>query len=212
MTKKEKVRIFKEFLDKEYGTVSTFLKFDKNEPWQFLICVILSSQTTDNMVNKVTPILFKKYDTLEKLSSSNYKDIYQIIKPLGLSSKKAEYIKKTSFELLNKFNGELPKERNELMSLSGVGYKTSGVVLGELFNYPYIPVDTHVEYVAKTLGLVDKKISVEETEHQLEKLFSNYSNLINIHKQMILFGRNVCKKGKTSKYCWDYIFNALEAN
>jgi len=209
MTKRQKVFVFKKFLDKEYGQVETFLNYEKEKQWQFLLAVILSAQTKDANVNKVTPILFEKYPSLEEIASADISDLARIIYPCGFSKSKSQYIKETAAILVKDYGSQIPKDRKKLMKLPGVGYKTSGVVLGELYNFPYIPVDTHVQNVAVKLKFVNKHSKPEETEKQLELLFNKFGNPINTHKQMILFGRNVCKKSTPSKECWDYIYSKL---
>lgn len=190
MTKRAKAEELKIFLDDRFGNVPYFL--NHSDDWQFLIAVILSAQATDNSVNAVTPLLFEKYPSLDDLSRADEKEVIEIIKPVGLSKAKAGYIKKTAGILMNELNGLIPKDRKKLMTLPGVGYKTSGVVLGELYGFPYLPVDTHVERVSKWLGLVDNDMKSKAIEEELERLFKGY-DLINTHKQLILLGRTILK-------------------
>lgn len=208
-SKRDKAILVKKFLDLEYGKVETFLKYDKTKPWQLLLCVILSAQATDQSVNKVTPLLFEKYPTLQDLSKADYSQVESLIKSIGLAKNKAKFIIQTSSLLLNKYHNEIPLDRQELMTLPGVGYKTSGVVLGELYDFPYIPVDTHVETVAIKLGFVKQGTNVKQIEKELEKDFKGLGDLINTHKQLILFGRRVCRPSTDPKVCWDYIFHKL---
>ena len=105
--------------------------------YEFLIAVMLSAQCTDNKVNKVTPILFSKYKSLEELDKASLSDLEEIIKPLGLYKNKAANIKSITHDLLTKFNGNVPKDKKDLMSLSGVGNKTANVVRIELFKEKY---------------------------------------------------------------------------
>ena len=119
--------------------------------YELLIAVMLSAQTTDKSVNKVTEILFCKYDSLEKLSQADREDIKKIIRPLGNFNKKAINIINIANSLLNDFQGIVPHTHEELESLSGVGRKTANVVLGELYNIPSLAVDTHVLRVSNRL-------------------------------------------------------------
>lgn len=190
MTRKEKAKEVKEFLDNRFGQVECFLKH--KEDWEFLFCVMLSAQATDKSVNNVTPVLFKKYPSVQALAEAKYEDVLAIIKPVGLAPTKAKHVIETANILIDQYDGILPKDREALMKLPGVGYKTSGVVLGELYDFPYLPVDTHVERVSKLLGLVDKRLTPKEIEPKLESLFKDY-NLINTHRQLILLGRTILK-------------------
>ncbi len=178
-----------EQLDLLFPETHCFLnyKFD----YQLLFAVILSAQATDESVNKATSILFEKYKDLSSYNYENYDDIFDCIKTVGLGKSKTKYLIETASILLNQYDGKVPKDRVQLMKLPGVGFKTSGVVLAELYNYQYIPVDTHIHRVSIRLGIVDKNTSADKTELKLEKLFSDIS-FINLHRQMILFGRNIC--------------------
>lgn len=188
MTRKEKAEQVQAFLDERFGKVPCFLHH-RND-CEFLIAVMLSAQATDASVNAVTPSLFSQYPSLLALSRAPVEEIEAIVRPVGLAHTKSRNVKRTAGILLREYGGEIPRDREKLMSLPGVGYKTSGVVLGELYNFPYLPVDTHVERVSKLLGLVDGKLPPEKIEPKLEKLFSS-ACLINTHKQLILLGRTI---------------------
>ena len=163
-----------------------------NSDYGFLISVMLSAQTTDKKVNKVTDILFKKYPTLLALENANISDIEEIIRPLGLSKNKSKNLKAIVHELLVNYEGKVPKDKNKLMKLPGVGNKTSNVVLIELFKIPAFPVDTHVFRVSKRLGLANEEDDVLEEEKKLMKIFSK-EKWIKLHHQFIHFGRYYCK-------------------
>ena len=158
----------------------------------FLISVMLSAQTTDKKVNKVTDVLFAKYKTLEDLENAEINDIEAIIKPLGLSGAKSKNLKAIVHALLTEFNGVVPREKEELMKLPGVGNKTSNVVLIELFKIPAFPVDTHVFRTSKRLSLASEDDDVLEVESKLKKIFPKTS-WIKLHHQFIHFGRYFCK-------------------
>ena len=160
--------------------------------YELLIAVMLSAQTTDKKVNEVTNILFKKYDSLQKLSSANVDDIINIIKKIGTYNKKASNVIEISKALLRDYNGVVPNNREYLESLPGVGRKTTNVVLAELFDEPYIAVDTHIKRVSYRLGFTNKNDDVLIVEKKLTKLFKNY-NAKRIHHQLLLFGRYYCK-------------------
>lgn len=172
-----------------FPNTKTFLKYNKD--YELLFAIILSAQATDESVNKATEVLFKEYPTLNSFLEAKYNDVYKIIKPVGLSKNKTDFILKTARILVEKYNGVIPKNREELQTLPGVGFKTSGVFLGELYDEPYFPVDTHVLRVSTRLGLVKKDISPKDCELKLEKIYKGY-HLIHLHRQFILFGRNIC--------------------
>lgn len=164
--------------------------------YELLIKVMLSAQTTDKGVNKVGEVLFSKYDTLEKLKDANLSDIKEIIKPIGNYNKKALNVIKISHDLVNKYNGVVPRSHEELESLSGVGRKTANVILGELFAIPSFAVDTHVIRVSNRLNLVNS-INPLEIEEKLKKIFKE-EDWNKLHKQFVLFGRYHCKAKRPS--------------
>ena len=158
----------------------------------FLISVMLSAQTTDKKVNKVTDVLFEKYKSLDDLENAKIDDIEQIIGPLGLSQTKSKNLKAIVHALITDFNGIVPTSKDELMKLPGVGNKTSNVVLIELFKIPAFPVDTHVFRVSKRLCLANEEDNILEVESKLKKIFPE-SSWIKLHHQFIHFGRYYCK-------------------
>lgn len=168
-----------------------------NKDYELLIAVMLSAQTKDARVNKVTKVLFNKYDSLKKLKEANIKDIENIIKELGNYHKKSEAVINIAKILDEKYNGKVINNRKALENLPMVGRKTTNVVLSELFNEPTIAVDTHVERVSKRLGLVKKDDDVIKIEEKLKRKFDKniWSKL---HKQFVLFGRYYCTSKKPS--------------
>ncbi len=176
-------------LDGLYPRTECFLHHTKD--YELLFAVILSAQATDVSVNRVTETLFQHYPSLESFGKATVEDIQKEIKSIGLSKAKSEYLVKTARILLAEYGGVLPKDREKLMTLPGVGFKTSGVVLAELYDDPYLPVDTHVKRVVSRLGIVSEKLTPEETELALEKKIHK-DHIIQIHRRFILFGRNVC--------------------
>lgn len=168
-----------------------------NKDYELLLAVMLSAQTKDARVNKVTKVLFNKYDSLKKLKEANIKDIENIIKELGSYHKKSEAVINIAKILDEKYNGKVINNRKALENLPMVGRKTTNVVLGELFNEPTIAVDTHVERVSKRLGLVKKDDDVIKIEEKLKRKFDKniWSKL---HKQFVLFGRYYCTSKKPS--------------
>lgn len=182
-----------EFLDKLFPNPKCELEYAKD--YELLIAVMLSAQTTDKRVNMVTRVLFKKYDSLEKLANADINDIIDIIKPIGTFNKKAMNIISIANSLINDKNGIVPNDRKYLESLSGVGRKTTNVVLSNLYNVPCIAVDTHVSRVSKRLGIANKNDDVLVIEKKLNRKFSKES-LPRLHHQLVLFGRYYCKAQK----------------
>ena len=168
-----------------------------NKDYELLLAVMLSAQTKDARVNKVTKVLFNKYDSLKKLKKANIKDIENIIKELGSYHKKSEAVINIAKILDEKYNGKVVNNRKVLENLPMVGRKTTNVVLSELFNEPTIAVDTHVERVSKRLGLAKKDDDVIKIEEKLKRKFDKniWSKL---HKQFVLFGRYYCTSKKPS--------------
>ena len=163
-----------------------------NKDYELLIAVMLSAQTTDKRVNIVTKELFSKYPSLEDLAKSDIEDIKKIIKPVGTFNIKAKNVISISQSLLKDYNGKVPNNREYLESLSGVGRKTTNVVLAILYNEPCIAVDTHVSRVSKRLKIANKNDNVLTIEKKLMKKF-NKTELLKLHHQLLLFGRYHCK-------------------
>ena len=179
-----------EYLDLIIPNPHCELNYTKD--YELLVSVMLSAQTTDKMVNKVTSILYEKYDTIEKLSTANITDIKSIIKPLGNYNKKASNIIEISKRLIQDTNGVVINDRVYLESLPGVGRKTTNVVLANLYNADVIAVDTHVSRVSKRLGIVKNSDDVLVIEKKLNKKFPK-DKLGRLHHQLVLFGRYYCK-------------------
>ena len=178
------------YLDKLFPNPKCELEYTKD--YELLIAVMLSAQTTDKRVNMVTDILFKKYDSLQKLSEANIDDIISIIKPIGTFNKKASNVISIARSLINDKNGVVPNDRKYLENLSGVGRKTTNVVLSNLYDVPCIAVDTHVSRVSKRLGIAKNNDDVLIIEKKLNKKFPKNS-LSRLHHQLVLFGRYHCK-------------------
>lgn len=176
-----------EYLDEIIPNPKCELNYTKD--YELLLAVMLSAQTTDKMVNEVTNILFKKYDTLKKLSQADISDIKNIIKPIGTFNKKASNIIEISKKILE--IGYVPNDRIYLENLPGVGRKTTNLILSTLYNEPYIAVDTHVTRVTNRLGIVNTK-DVLEIEKILYKKIPK-ERLNKTHHQLVLFGRYYCK-------------------
>ncbi len=190
MKKSEKVVIIRNYLNYLFENPKCELNY--NSDYELLIAIVLSAQTTDKRVNSVTPILFKKYNSLEALSKADISDLENILRPIGSFRKKASYVKEIAKILVTLYDGKVPTKRKELEDMPGVGRKTVNVFLGEFYNVPSIAVDTHVERVSKRLGLAKENDSVREVEEKLKRAFKR-EEWARLHLQLVLFGRYHCK-------------------
>lgn len=163
-----------------------------DNPFELVIAVALSAQCTDALVNKVTKNLFQKYKTPEDYLSVSLEELQQDIRSIGLYRNKAKNIQKLCRMLLDDYNGEVPKDRDELTNLPGVGRKTANVVVSVAFGIPAIAVDTHVERVSKRLAICRWKDSVLEVEKTLMKKIPMDEWGVT-HHRLIFFGRYHCK-------------------
>lgn len=178
-----------DYLDELFPNPKCELNYNKD--YELLIAIMLSAQTTDKRVNEVTEILFKKYDTLLKLKEANIKDIEEIIKPIGTYKKKSIFLHQIATALVDN-NCKVPNDRKFLESLPGVGRKTVNVFLSNIYNEPFIAVDTHVERVSKRLGLAKQNDDVYQVEKKLERKIPKEKRA-RAHHQLVLFGRYHCK-------------------
>ena len=177
------------YLDELFPSARCELFYSKD--YELVIAVMLSAQTTDKSVNAVTPILFNKYPSLEELNNAPLEDIEEILKPIGLYKNKAKNLKGIVKDLLEKFNGKVPSNKDELMTLPGVGNKTAGVIRAEIFTIPDLPVDTHILRISKRLNLAKKEDEPIDVERKLKKLIPE-ERWIKSHHQLIHFGRYFC--------------------
>lgn len=186
MTKKEKAQFVIDELEKCYP--ETPIPLDHGDPYTLLIAVLLSAQCTDERVNKITPILFKRASRPQDMIKLSVEEIRDIIKPCGLSPRKSQAIYDLSHLIIDKHNGEVPQTFEELEALPGVGHKTASVVMSQAFGFPAFPVDTHIHRLMTRWGLTSGK-NVEETERDAKKLFPR--ELWNkLHLQIIFYGRS----------------------
>ena len=200
-----KPEILFSYLDEMYPDAHCELVYSKD--YEFLMAVMLSAQTTDKSVNQATAVLFKKYPTLESLAKADLDDVRFIIRHLGMFQIKAQNLIKIANILLNQYGGKVPTDPEALLSMPGVGNKTKNCVLGELYNEPLLAVDTHMQRVAKRLGIADEKDSVEKIE-QKYMLIIPRERVVKTNHQIIWFGRYFCKamspecaKCKLREYC-----------
>ena len=190
---------------------------DYGNRFQLLISVVLSAQTTDKSVNKVTPLLFSKYPDPVSLASADETDVQEIIRTIGMYRTKAKNIIALSGKLALEFNGQVPGTMEELMSLPGVGRKTSKVVLAEGFGEQRIAVDTHVFRVSNRIGLAHEK-DVLSTEEALMKAIPS-ERWTEAHHLLIFHGRRICSSQRPkcdtcpiNEYCNWFKHNAIKEN
>ena len=186
---KTNIKPLLEYLDELFPSARCELFYSKD--YELVIAVMLSAQTTDKSVNAVTPILFNKYPSLEALDKAPLEDIEEILKPIGLYKNKAKNLKGIVKDLLERFDGVVPSNKDELMTLPGVGNKTAGVIRAEIFQIPDLPVDTHILRISKRLKLANKDDEPIDVERKLKTLISE-ERWIKSHHQLIHFGRYFC--------------------
>ena len=159
--------------------------------YEMAVAVILSAQTTDASVNRITPALFKKYPTVEDLAQGRLEDIEKCIASLGLYRNKARSIRGFAKGVVENFDGRVPDTMEELVRLPGVGRKCANVILSECYGIPSLAVDTHVSRIARRLYLAYEKDSVETIERKLKAKIPE-DKWIRAHHEMIFFGRYLC--------------------
>ena len=179
-------------LDKLFPNAKCGLNY--NNLFELLVSVVLSAQTTDVAVNKVTPVLFSKYSDAFQLAKAKVEDVKKIIAPIGLSNSKAKNIISLSKELVERFDGAIPASIDDLESLPGVGHKTASVVMVEGYKVPAMPVDTHIFRIANRLGISSSN-NVKGVEEDLKEYFDK-STWCHLHHLLIAFGRNICTAKK----------------
>jgi endonuclease-3 len=166
------------------------IPLDHHDPFTLLVAVVLSAQCTDKKVNEVTPALFRRGGTPQKMARLPVDEILSIIRPLGLAPQKAKALAGLSEMIVRDFGGEVPGDFECLESLPGVGHKTASVVMSQVFDLPAFPVDTHIHRLAQRWGLSDGS-SVAQTERDLKRLFAPAS-WRDLHLQIIYYGREHC--------------------
>ncbi|MBW8241565.1 endonuclease III [Muricauda oceani] len=185
MTKQEKVEFTIKTLDELYPTIP--IPLDHKDPYTLLIAVLLSAQSTDVRVNQITPLLFEKADNPFDMVKLTEEEIREIIKPVGLSPMKSKGIYGLSKILIEKYNGEVPRNISLLEELPAVGHKTASVVVSQAFGIPAFPVDTHIHRLMYRWGFSNGK-NVIQTERDAKRLFPE--DIWNrLHLQIIWYGR-----------------------
>ena len=188
MRRSEKAEIIISMLEKLYP--ETPIPLDHNNPFELLVAVLMSAQTTDLKVNEVTPALFAKANNAADMTKLDVNTILQDIRQIGLAPTKSKNILRLSQLIVERHGGQVPCTFKELEDLPGVGHKTASVVMAQAFSVPAFPVDTHIHRLAARWGL-SNDTTVERTEKDLKAIFPK--NLWNkLHLQIIFFGREYC--------------------
>jgi endonuclease-3 len=188
MTRTEKAKRILAILDELYPRVD--IPLDHRDPFTLLVAVVLSAQTTDKLVNEVTPALFARASTPEQMAALGVDEIRALIRRIGLTDQKAKSLKGLSEILVAEHGGRVPRGFEALEALPGVGHKTASVVMTQAFGEPAFPVDTHIHRLAARWGLSSGR-NVVETERDLTRLFPR-ERWGKAHLQIIYFGREHC--------------------
>ncbi|MBS1548851.1 MAG: endonuclease III [Bacteroidetes bacterium] len=203
MTKKERAQIIMTELEKCFPEVE--IPLDHSSPYELLVAVALSAQTTDKKVNEVTPALFKVANTPEKMAALEVSEIKELIKEIGLSNTKAKNLKLMAQQLVERHQSEVPNNYNDLENLAGVGHKTASVVMSQAFGIPAFPVDTHIHRLLTQWKITSGK-NVAETEKDAKKIFPK-NKWNKLHIQIILYGRAYSPaRGKGKDYLTPLLF------
>jgi endonuclease-3 len=204
MTKKEKAAYIINELEILFP--ETPIPLNHSDPYTLLIAVLLSAQCTDERVNKITPLLFKKGPTPFEMVKLSVEEIKAIIRPCGLSPKKSQAIWDLSSILIEKYKGEVPVSLELLEELPGVGHKTASVVMSQAFGFPAFPVDTHIHRLLTRWGISSGK-NVVETEKAAKKVFP-IETWNKLHLQIIFYGR-LFSPARSPKFVNDYITRSI---
>lgn len=181
-------------LRRRYPEIGTALDYES--PWQLLVVTILSAQTTDENVNKVAPGLFARYPEPADLADANQEEVEEIVYSTGFYRQKAESIIRMSQDIVDRHDGEAPRDIDRLVELRGVGRKTASVVLAEAWDIPAVAVDTHVRRVTQRLGLTREE-DPTKIEADLRALYPK-KNWSSLSMRFIQFGRDICQARKPS--------------
>ncbi len=184
-------------LKKRYPEIGTAL--DYVDPWQLLVATVLSAQTTDENVNRVTPVLFGRWPTPEDLAEADPEAVEEVVFSTGFYRQKTKSILSLAADIVEKFDGQVPDDLDEMVTLRGVGRKTASVVLAEAWGRPAIAVDTHVKRVSARLGMTATTDPVK-VEHDLRARYPE-QEWAGISMRIIQFGRDVCDARKPR--CWE---------
>ena len=188
MTRAEKAKKIGAILDRLFPQPD--IPLGHRDPFTLLVAVVLSAQSTDAQVNRVTPALFRRAATPAAMARMPEHELLKLIRSCGLAPSKARNLRRLARKLVEDYGGNVPPDIHELEKLPGVGHKTASVVMAQAFGEPAFPVDTHIHRLAKRWGLSKGK-DVRQTEADLKKLFPQ-DEWAKRHLQLIYFGRQYC--------------------
>lgn len=191
-TTKENVPFVLDWLDETYGTEKE--NFYHHAPWQLLVAIMLSAQSTDKQVDEAIPALFDHFRTAQSVAEADIEEIESYIKSVGLYKNKARNMKKCCAQIAEEYGGEVPKTIEELLTLAGVGRKTATLFLADAYGIPGVTVDTHVFRISRRLGWAKGKNPVEVEQELMKVLPEEHWNRINF--QLIYHGRSICTARK----------------
>ncbi len=202
-----KIQTLINFLKKNYGKrTGAIHQFRK--PFEVLVACVLSQRTREENTDVAARQLFAKAKTPQQILTLKDSELQKLIKPSGFYRQKAKTLKKLSKILIEKYNSKVPNTREELLKLPGVGFKTSAVIMSYCFDPGFIPVDVHVEKIAKRLGFADEKDDVETVREKLEAVVSK-EDRYHFHLELIHFGRDICHKSKARCHLCPFTKNCL---
>ena len=205
MTRKERFNYILDYFRKEQGPVTTELEF--GSAFQLIVATLLSAQCTDKRINMITPELYRHYPTAEAMAQADWEDIFQLIKSVSYPNSKAHHLSEMAKILVERFNGEVPDNTDDLTQLPGVGRKTANVVQAVWVGKPTLAVATHVYRVSHRLGLVPETANTPlKVELELMKYIPK-ADVGNAHHWLLLHGRYICKSQRPQ--CQDCPFSTF---
>lgn len=181
-------------ITKQFPDAQIELCYEKGNAWQLLVAVVLSAQTTDLAVNKVTSKLFKRFPDPASFAATTSQELEPYIKTLGFFRSKAKHLIQAGCVVMTRFGGQVPSVRSDLEKIPGVGPKSAAVIISNMFGQPAIAVDTHVSRVSRRMGLT-KQADPSKIEAELTRLFPK-KRLTEAHHALIWHGRRICHARK----------------
>ena len=195
--RRRNARLILKRLTRHYPQMATALTYA--DPWQLLVATVLSAQTTDENVNRVTPVLFGRWPEPEDLANASPDDVEEVVYSTGFYRQKTKSVLALAADIVERYDGEVPRDLDEMVKLRGVGRKTASVVLAEAWGEPAIAVDTHVRRVSNRLGLT-ANTDPAKIETDLKSLFLKQT-WSGVSMRIIQFGRDICDARRPQ--CWE---------
>jgi endonuclease III len=189
MTQEERYTRVIDWFSANMPIAETELKY--GDPYELMVAVMLSAQCTDKRVNQITPAFFKKFPSLESLAGAEHEDVFNLVRSCSYPNSKTTHLIEASQKIINDYDGRLPEEIEQLVSIPGIGRKTANVIASVAFNKQALAVDTHVFRVSARIGLTNGAKNPTETEKQLTRQIPCHLHSI-AHHWLILHGRYVC--------------------